>query len=235
MNTDTQEMRDFIATLTRERGKTLKELSHLIGKGDTYMHDYVRKGVPRRLYPDDAAKIATALGVSVDEMYAARPLPQPPVTSNQFSNLNSTPTGARVTGSSGWVARDVPILGGVKGGKEGVFMNDGTVFGWADRPPSLAGVPDAYYVDVFGESMHPMYKHGEGVWVNPNAPLVKGKGVVVVLAAAEDGDDMEFYIKEFVRRTSSHLVCKQYNPEQEVKYPLARVSRSDRIVARNEA
>lgn len=235
MNDDPQEMRDFIVLLTRKRGKTLRELSQIIGKGDTYMSDYARKRVPRRLYPADAATIAESLGVSIEELYAARPLPHAPLTTSHLKDLPPSASGETVGSYQNWVARDVPILGGVKGGKEGVFMDNGTVFGWADRPPGLVGVPDAYYVDIFGDSMHPMYKHGEGVWVNPHAPLEKGKGLVIVLEPTDDGGDKEFYVKEFVRRTSTHLICKQYNPEQEVKYLLTRVSRSDRIVARNEA
>lgn len=217
--------REFIRQRAEEIGASLRAISLKLGRSSTYLSDYIGKGSPRRLHADDLEVIAAELHVTTEDLKAGRILP---------AVLNSPKSTSKMVPSNGWVARDVPILGGVRGGQEGVFVNDGTVFGWADRPPSLVGVQDAYFLPVYGDSMFPMYKNGEGVWVNPNIPLMPGKGVVIQLAGEHEGDAHQYFIKEFRRRTAKDLVCHQYNPDGEVRYPLARVVRADAVDSKKE-
>lgn len=109
--------------------------------------------------------------------------------------------------------RDLPILGHAKAGEMGVFIDNGTIGGYAVRPDSLAGVPDAYAVYVNDTSMFPAFKHGKLAYVNPIRPVQPGDDVVIQLS------DGQALIKTFVKRTKKVFFFKQYSPAKELEFP----------------
>lgn len=126
--------------------------------------------------------------------------------------------------------RNLPVYGAAIGGADGAFELNGQHHEFVERPPQLQGVRNAYGVYVTGDSMHPMFQPGWLLHVNPNRPLTPGCGVVVQLRP-EDGDAPPLcYLKEYVRRTPTLLVARQYNPPLEIPWPLARVVAAHRIV-----
>lgn len=125
--------------------------------------------------------------------------------------------------------KDLPIVGAAMGGARGFFFNDGTPKDYAERPPSLIGVADAFAVYVYGDSMEPRYMQGEVVHVNPNRPITRNCFVVVELA---DGRGM---IKQFLRQDDRRLVLRQFKPEQQLMLDRAEVTRICRIVGSAES
>ena len=125
--------------------------------------------------------------------------------------------------------RDLPVMGAVKGGAEGFFFNEGEAKEYVVRPPSLAGVSNAFALYVDGESMEPRYYAGEMLYVNPNRPVTRGCFVAVEMA------DGQCLIKQFVRRSDEHVVLAQFNPPKEIRLPVARVKRIYRITGSGEA
>lgn len=85
-------------------------------------------------------------------------------------------------GPSVKAAREIPVIGEVKGGDDGyltkmdypVGHGDGVV----DYPTSD---PNAYALRVRGDSMHPRYRAGEFVVVEPGVEPLPGDDVVVAL------------------------------------------------------
>jgi SOS-response transcriptional repressor LexA len=124
--------------------------------------------------------------------------------------------------------RDLPVMGAVKGGAEGFYFNEGEAKEIVVRPPSLAGVSNAFALYVDGESMEPRYYAGEMLYVNPNRPITRGCFVAVEMA---DGQGM---IKQFIRRNDEHLVLAQFNPPKEIRLPVSRVKRVYRITGSGE-
>jgi phage repressor protein C with HTH and peptisase S24 domain len=125
--------------------------------------------------------------------------------------------------------RDLPVMGTAKGGAEGTYFNEGEPKEYIDRPPSLAGVTNAFALYVDGESMEPRYYAGEVIYVNPNRPLTRGCFVAVEMA------DRLALIKQFIRRNDEHLVLAQLNPPKEIRLPIAQVKRIYRITGSGEA
>src|SRR5262249_11460080 len=109
--------------------------------------------------------------------------------------------------------RALPGMGAVRGGAEGFYFNEGEAKEYIVRPPSLAGVSNAFALYVDGESMEPRYYAGETLYVNPNRPLTRGCFVAVELA------DGQCLIKQFLRRNDDHLVLAQFNPPKEIRLP----------------
>jgi SOS-response transcriptional repressor LexA len=124
--------------------------------------------------------------------------------------------------------RDLPVMGAVKGGAEGFYFNEGEAKEYVIRPPSLAGVSNAFALYVDGESMEPRYYAGEMLYVNPNRPVTRSCFVAVELA------DGQCLIKQFVRRNDDHLVLAQFNPPKEIRLPVAKVKRIYRITGSGE-
>lgn len=77
----------------------------------------------------------------------------------------------------------IPVIGDVKGGHDG-FLEElehpvGFGDGYVEYPTAD---PNAYAVRVRGDSMHPRYRAGEFVIVEPNIEAQEGDDVVVVCA-----------------------------------------------------
>jgi SOS-response transcriptional repressor LexA len=124
--------------------------------------------------------------------------------------------------------RDLPVMGAVKGGTEGLYFNEGEAKEIVVRPPGLAGVSNAFALYVDGESMEPRYYAGELLYVNPNRPVTRGCFVAVEMA---DGQGL---IKQFIRRNDEHLVLAQFNPPKEIRLPVGRVKQIYRITGSGE-
>lgn len=122
------------------------------------------------------------------------------------------------------VAKDLPILGEAEGGELGFFLGNGEVLGYADRPPTLAGVRHAYAVVVRGDSMEPRYLEGELLLVNPLRQVRPGDFAVVELAGGQA------FIKQFLRRAAGRVVVRQLNPTAEIEFPAGDVKNLHLIV-----
>ncbi len=113
--------------------------------------------------------------------------------------------------------RDLPILGHAKAGELGFFLGNGERQGVTVRPESLRDVAFAYAARVHDESMKPALKPGHLLYVDPTRPVKPGDLVVIQL------HDGQAFIKELVRRTDKAVICAQYNPAIELKYPPAKI------------
>jgi phage repressor protein C with HTH and peptisase S24 domain len=121
---------------------------------------------------------------------------------------------------------DLPVLGRAQGGR-GVLIipAEQQAVAWTYRPPQLRGVSDAFAVFAYDDSMHPMYKHGQTLWVHPHLPVKPGDGVLIVKQSDEA------LIKELVRRTADQVTLRQYQPqESEFTIPTAEIRQVYRII-----
>jgi phage repressor protein C with HTH and peptisase S24 domain len=95
------------------------------------------------------------------------------------------------------------------------------------RPASLANDQQAYALRIVGDSMFPRFKPGERVAVSPKKPVQIGNDVIVQLRGS-DGNDGEriqmVLIKELVRRTSTFIELRQYNPDMVFRVEARRVA-----------
>ena len=104
--------------------------------------------------------------------------------------------------------RSVPLLGFAQAGDHGFFDDAGfpTGSGWEDiRFPGDEG-DGAYALEISGESMAPVYRHGDRIVVSPDAPPRRGDRVVVKTRSGE------VMAKELGRVTADSVELISLNP-----------------------
>ncbi len=104
--------------------------------------------------------------------------------------------------------RQIPLLGLAKAGKGGFFDDSGFPAGNGWDEIDVPGVtdPNAYALEITGDSMMPVYREGDIIIVSPSASARKGDRVVV---RTSDGQVMA---KILQRQTSKTLELASFNP-----------------------
>lgn len=202
-------VRDRLNALVIERETSLRAVSQKIGRSPGYLNDFINKGSPANLDMADAIAVAKVLGVKPTELGV-----QGFAVDN---NQSSVASGTKQSLTFDYRERpaqvkDLPIRGHTRAGRVGLFIDNGNHWGFAMRPESLRGVPDAYAVRVVDESMLERFKPGYVLQVDPHRRPMPGDNVVVQL------HDGQAFIKELVRRTERAIVCRQLNPDESVEY-----------------
>ncbi len=159
------------------------------------------------------------------------------------------PKGEAISGDSGpavplkmypapeFGARDLPVRGVAAAGTDALFITNGEPHDWLLRPAMLIGVSEAYAVIAAGSSMEPRYFDGEVVFVHPGRRVTPGRHTFVVAQFHPDteGEAPMALIKKYERQTGSELILSQYNPPQELRFPIETVKSIHLIVNPGEA
>lgn len=174
-----------IRELRQACGMTLQQLADASSTSKSQI-DKLEKG-ERRLTVDWMIRVAKPLKCDPRDLISqAPPLPQ-----QLFSDGNF-----------------LPVRGAARGGKaQEMFITDGAI-DQVPRPHYLAHAKDAYAIYVVGDSMTPMYRPRQLLFVNPYKPPVPGSGVVIVQPNGA------VLIKEFVKQKSGGVVLREYQPTQ---------------------
>lgn len=181
--------------------------------------DRLEKG-QRRLTQEWMERIAAALGVdSVDLLPNSKGKDRSVNNSQQSVAVETTGRVSVVPGGAALFEgpRDLPILGHVKAGADGFFLDQGNPLGRTVRPAMLANNPAAYAVRVHDVSMSPAMEPGYVLFVDPFRPPKPGDNVVIELT------DGQAFIKRLTRRTEKAILCEQFNPRGPVEYKPAKV------------
>lgn len=204
------QVRKFILDTARDRGIELKELSLQLGKNHAYMHQFINRGVPKKLNGDDRALLSQILRVPEIALGAPVSLARKPPL--QYNQSNAT-----LTDPPGEVGPMIPLYGTVVGGVDGQFELNGNVLDRVRAPASLWKSEEAYAVRVSGDSMEPRYEDGETIYVDPKRRPSKNDYVVAQIKRS-DSPVVDAYVKKFVRWNSDRLVLCQFNPEKELDF-----------------
>ena len=105
--------------------------------------------------------------------------------------------------------RTIPLIGMAQAGVGGFFDDGGfpTGSGWDEVAFPELPDPNAYALEISGDSMLPLYRDGDVIIVSPNASMRRGDRVVVKTT------DGEVLAKELKRRTENVVELKSLNPE----------------------
>ena len=110
--------------------------------------------------------------------------------------------------AEGRQGHSAPLLGFAKAGNDGYFDDAGFPVGdgWEEvRFPGI-GNEAVYALEVTGDSMEPVYRHGDRIVVSPGAPVRRGDRVV---ARTRDG---EVLAKVLGRQTERTVELISLNP-----------------------
>jgi phage repressor protein C with HTH and peptisase S24 domain len=132
---------------------------------------------------------------------------------------------AIATGKAG--PRRIPLIGMAQAGGNGFFGDAGYPVGggWDEVSIPDVGDPNAYALEVTGDSMEPVFRDGDMIVVSPAAPIRRGDRVVVRTARGEA------MAKQLVRRSARRIDLRSLNPEHpDYSFDLADVAWMHRIV-----
>jgi len=103
----------------------------------------------------------------------------------------------------------IPVIGLAEAGNAGFFDDAGYPVGqgWDEVPFPEIGDPNAYAVEISGESMAPVYRDGDLVVVSPAAQIRRGDRVVVKTVEGE------VMAKQLARKTAKKVELVSLNPE----------------------
>jgi phage repressor protein C with HTH and peptisase S24 domain len=125
------------------------------------------------------------------------------------------------------VVRRIPLIGLAQAGGEGFFDDGGYPVGGGWDEVSLPDIadPNAYALEISGDSMEPVFRDGDMIIVSPVAPIRRGDRVVVRTAAGE------VMAKQLARRSAKRIELLSLNPaHQDYVFDLVEVSWVHRIV-----
>lgn len=200
-------------TLAAENGLSVSGLAKRAGLDPTTFNPSKRHlGDGRARWPstESVAKVLNATGASLEEFTAlvsgARAL---------SSIANTRP------------ARRIPLIGLAQAGGEGYFDDGGYPVGGGWDEVSLPEIadPNAYALEISGDSMEPVYRDGDMVIVSPSAPIRRGDRVVV---RTNKGEVMA---KQLARRSARRVELKSLNPAHpDYSFELTEVAWVHRII-----
>ncbi len=136
-----------------------------------------------------------------------------------------------VTGSATVVSarpqRRIPLLGLAQAGGDGFFDDAGFPVGGSWDEVSLPEIadPNAYALEIAGDSMEPVFRDGDMVVMSPAAPIRRGDRVVLRTLAGE------VMAKQLARRSAKRIELKSLNPEhRDRSFDLIEVAWVHRII-----
>jgi phage repressor protein C with HTH and peptisase S24 domain len=166
---------------------------------------YSRDGKPRWPSTESVSKVLEATGANIDD----------------FARLVDGPAG------SGQALLSVPVIGMAQAGAKGYFDDGGYPVGngWDEVVFPDLGDPNAFALEINGDSMEPVFRDGDLIVVSPAAALRRRDRVVV---KTTDGEVMA---KELARRTARQIVLNSFNPSYEQRtIPVEEIAWIARIV-----
>lgn len=108
------------------------------------------------------------------------------------------------------LSKPVPVYGYAAGSlAKGLNLANGDIVDWVTRHPAQFGIPDAFAIYVFSDSMEPRYFRGELVYVHPGRPPEMNRDCIIEM---KNGDA---YIKRYLRQTDDKIRVAQFNPPEE--------------------
>ncbi len=146
-----------------------------------------------------------------------------------FAEFAALVTGAPALPRSGRMAigRRIPLIGLAQAGGEGYFDDGGYPVGggWDEISVPEIADPNAYALEISGESMEPVFRDGDVVIVSPGAPVRRGDRVVVRTLKGE------VMAKELKRQSAKRIELRSLNPAHpDYSFELPEIAWMHRIV-----
>lgn len=231
------EPHDRLRIARKRRFKTAREASDALGVpyGTYTGHESGSRG-----FSEDAERYAKAFRVRVAWLsYEDGPMElgkDDMVETARATDIGPRTELAPTTGAGG--ARDLPNYGTAVGGAsgDGDFRLNGEVTEMVARPPALVGRKKAFCLTMQNTSMHPVYKEGRRIYVDPDGlrPSI-GDDVLIEMYPEEDGEPGASYVKTLVSRGSTEIVVTQYNPPPpEIRFKVSHVKQILRVIPYDE-
>jgi phage repressor protein C with HTH and peptisase S24 domain len=125
-----------------------------------------------------------------------------------FASLVTGTAPALNSGARSQVGRRIPLIGMAQAGGDGFFGDGGYPVGagWDEISTPELSDPNAYALEISGDSMEPVFRDGDIIIVSPNAPVRRGDRVVCRTARGE------VMAKELLRQSARRIELASLNP-----------------------
>lgn len=201
-------------TLAAESGLSASGLARRAGLDPTTFNPSKRRmpdGRPRWPSTESLAKVLEATGASLDA----------------FAQLVSGARALSSTASPPPANRRIPLIGLVQAGSGGFFDDGGYPVGGGWDEVSLPEIadPNAYALEISGDSMEPVFRDGDMVIVSPAAPIRRKDRVVVRTSRGE------VMAKQLARRSARRVELQSLNPAHpDYSFELGEIAWIHRII-----
>lgn len=222
-------MRKLILEKLAERRISRKDASLAIGCNDTYLSQFLRRGIPAELKESERIRLAELLGIPEGDLRGpstkinSSPVqPIQPIARNLIATepaplypAQQLQTGSAVRpqivpGAELFGSVDLPVFGtapGVDGGAPIVTIHP---VDWTVRPPSLLRVKEGYGLIVVDDTMAPEHRAGSICLVNPHLPPKVAESCV--LRSLDTHGIQHAVIREYRGETDTHWKVAQHSP-----------------------
>ena len=201
-------------TLAAENGLSASGLAKRAGLDATTFNPSKRRmpdGRARWPSTESVAKVLDATGASLEA----------------FTSLVSGARALASTVAARSTVRRIPLIGLAQAGSDGFFDDGGYPVGggWDEVTLPEIGDPNAYALEISGDSMEPVFRDGDMVVVSPVAPIRRGDRVV---AKTLQGEVMA---KQLARRSARRIELRSLNPvHQDHSFDLSEVAWMHRVI-----
>jgi phage repressor protein C with HTH and peptisase S24 domain len=201
-------------TLAAESGLSASGLAKRAGLDPTTFNPSKRRmqdGRARWPSTESLAKVLEATGASLEAFTAL------------VTGARALTSGAQARN----VGRRIPLIGLAQAGNDGYFDDGGYPVGGGWDEVSLPEIadPNAYALEISGDSMEPVFRDGDMVIVSPVAPIRRGDRVVVRTMRGE------VMAKQLARRSARRIELRSLNPaHQDYSFELTDVAWLHRII-----
>ncbi len=201
-------------TLAAENGLSASGLAKRAGLDPTTFNPSKRRmpdGRARWPSTESVAKVLDATGATLEA----------------FTALVSGARALASTAPARTASRRVPLIGFAQAGGDGFFDDGGYPVGGGWDEVSLPEIadPNAYALEIAGDSMEPVFRDGDVVIVSPSAPIRRGDRVVI---RTVEGEVMA---KQLTRRSARRVELKSLNPAHpDYSFDLMQVAWVHRII-----
>ncbi len=219
-------VRKLILERLTDLGLNMAEVSTSLGRNQTYLHQFMKRGVPAELHERERNLLADILKVPENELRGpSNPLPKRAYTKPQDATVppqhnlrkpdnrqNSLDTSS-LHAPQLFGAADLPVFGTAQGGHSGSLIMSNEAVDYVIRPAPLLRVKDGYGMIVAGDSMSPQFESSSTALVNPHLPPRNGD--TCVFRNHQDDGTVLVLIKKLRRFTDETWFVSQFNPAKD--------------------
>jgi phage repressor protein C with HTH and peptisase S24 domain len=144
-----------------------------------------------------------------------------------LENFAHLVAGGRTISSKLGPARRIPLIGMAQAGGDGFFGDAGYPAGAGWDEVSLPDIadPNAYALEISGDSMEPVFRDGDMIVVSPEASIRRGDRVVVRTVRGE------VMAKHLARRSARRIDLRSFNTDHpNYSFDLSEIAWMHRII-----
>jgi phage repressor protein C with HTH and peptisase S24 domain len=227
MTDETHDIQALVKRRIEELGLNMSQVSLRLGRNRAYIHQFVERGIPKRLPGTARSQLAEILQIDEGQLVPpgvrwAAPVRQVPSRSEAVS----------LRPDAGY--NDIPVLGtALSSDAASDFVFSGEIIDYIRCPPALAKAKGCFALRVVGDVMAPRFEPGNIVIVQSGRVPSANDYVVIELHAKEDALPAGF-LRRLTAYAPDHIVCEQFNPQKKSEFRIEDIKTLYRVISTDE-